>query len=424
MKTVMLRAPFAALAILLLAWLAREAWPRLAIAPGPAPTGDFEARVQIRESMDVEGPIQLELDGLNGSLSVQSGAPGRLEILAIKTASGASPEGAMARARELPLTIRREGERVTFSARSTGVFPWAAGPPLRVDYLITAPEQSSLAVVDGKGSVGVSGLHHGVDLVGGDLTVRLTNLSGGASVVAERGDIVVDGADGTVRLRTAGGDIRALHISGPTVELDAEGEVSIAESEIAGDLSAISAGRLVSLRRSRALQMDVKAPRGSIDLVDTSAERSLRLDGRAGAITVARTQAHPLVVTTERGGVLLTEVQGDVEVTTAGEPVMLFGANPSSLSVSSRGGDVSFSGRLPPDGPTSVDSGGGDLHLSVARESAFILDAATGRGTLTVHESLLTGENLIAGRVRTPINGGGPEVVLRTHGGSLRIDTR
>ena len=422
MRRVKSRALFAVLKVVLLAWAAREAWLRLATAPGTAPGGDFEARVTVRESVDVEGPVQLEFDGLDGSLSVQPGAPGKLEITAFKMASGASREEATARARELPLTIRREKDRVIFSARSSGAFPWSARPPLRVDYRIIAPEQTGLAVVDGKGSIDVSGLHRGVDLVGEDLTVRLTNVSS-VSVAIKRGGIVVDGADGQVRLRTAGGDIQALHISGPDAELDAGGGVFVAESEVAGRLSVTSAGRLVSLQRTRGRQIEVKAQRGSIELADTTAEEALRLQGGSGAITLERAQAHPLAVTT-KGGVQLTEVQGDVEVATAGGPVSLFGASSSSLSVSSGGGDVYFSGSLPTRGATSVDTGGGKLQLSIARESAFTLDADAGRGKLTVQQTLLPGNDLAGGRARTPINGGGPEVVLRTHGGPLSITTR
>jgi hypothetical protein len=117
-------------------------------------------------------------------------------------------------------------------------------------------------------------------------------------------------------------------------------------------------------------------------------------------------------------------VQGDIEVTTAGGGVSLYGASPASLSVSSSGGDVYFSGSVPARGATSVDTGGGKLQMSIARESAFTLDADSGSGRLTAPQTLLPGNELAGGRARTPVNGGGPEVVLRTRGGPLSIATR
>jgi hypothetical protein len=377
----------------------------------------------VSESLDVAGPVQLVFDGLNGSLSVQPGAPGKLEITALKTAYGASQEEATAVATALPLTIRHDQNRVTFSARGTGAFPWSARPPLRVDYRIVAPEESGLTVVDGAGSIVASGLHRSVDIVGDGLAVRLSNV-GSASVAIKRGKVVVDGAAGQVRLRTDGGDIQAQRISGPDVELDAQGGVSVAESEVAGSLSVTSAGSVVSIQRTRGRQIEVKAQGAAIELVDTTAEEALRLEGGTGDVTVERAKAYPLVVTTRGAGVELTEVQGDIEVTTAGGGVSLFGASPASLSVSSGGGDVYFSGSVPARGATSVDTEGGKLQMSIARESAFTLDADSGRGQLTVPQTLLPGNELAGGRARTPINGGGPEVVLRTRGGPLSIATR
>jgi hypothetical protein len=407
--------------VVLLAGAALEVWPRL--APESAPAGDFEARVPVRQTLDVGSPVRLEFDGLDGSLSVKPGAPGKLEITAFKTADGMSPDEAATRASEMPLAIRREPDRVIFSARSNGAFPWSARPPLRVDYQIVAPEQSELRVVDGKGRVDAAGLQRGVDLAGEDLAVRLSNV-GGVTVAIKRGGIVVDGADGPVSLRTSGGDIQVQHVSGQVAELSAAGGVIVAESEVAGRLSVLSSGKFVSLQRARGRQIEVKAQQGSIELTDTTAAEALRLEGGRGAVTVARAQAHPLGVTTNGGGAELTEVQGEVEVATGGGPVSLFGANVSSLSVSSGGGAVFFSGSLPVKGATSVDTGGGKLQLTVARESAFTLDADSGPGRLTVAQSLLPDADLTAGRARAPINGGGSEVVLRTRGGPLSITTR
>lgn len=411
----------AALVALMLVWLGREAWLRAAVAPA----GDVEAWVRVGETVDVEGPVWLEFDGLDGSLSVRPGAPGKLEIVAIKTAYGTSAEEAAARARELPLVIRREGDRVLFSARSEEVPFWQSPPPLRVDYQITAPEQAGLKVSDGKGSVHASGLHRGVDLSGGDLTVRLSNVRGGASVAVERGNITIDGSDGDLRLRTTAGEIGMTHASGGEVECDAGGGVSVAESEVARRLSVRSGGNAVSLRRTHAASVEVvAADAASIDLSDASAAQTLLVRGGVGAISVERTQAHPLVVVSERAAVDLKEVQGDVEVATAGEPVTLVGASPSSLSVASNGGDVYFAGSLPAAGTTAIDSGGGELRLSVAREATLDLDADAGGGELAVDRRLLAGEEVGGSVARMAINGGGPKVVLRTHGGALHLTTR
>src|SRR5262249_47460873 len=127
---------------------------------------------------------------------------------------------------------------------------------------------------------------------------------------------------------------------------------------------------------------------------------------------------------TTTGTVNLSEVQGDLDVATAGAPVGLDEASPSSLALSSGGGDVSFSGRLPTTGATSIDTGGGKLEVAIARAAKLTLDADAGRGDLMVESSIVQGIDPTARAARTSINGGGPRVVLRTHDGTLNISTK
>jgi hypothetical protein len=420
-----------ALVILLAVAVAQVFWPAAGTGPGLAPApipeattgGNFEAQAPVSEDLDVAGPVQLEFDGLNGSLNIQTGAPGKLEITASKSAQGSTADDATARASQVPLSIRHEQGRVTFSSRTDGANPWSPATLHHVDYDIVAPEQSGLTVVDGHGTIDASGLHLPVNVAGDDLAVNLTNV-GAASVAVKRGGIVVDGAAGPTRLDGGTSDVEAQHLSGPSGDLNADGGVSVSETQVTGRLAVTSKGTRVSLQRTRGKDIDVQTAGGAIDLTDTTADATLTLDAAQGDVTAERAQAHPLTVTTTTGDVNLTEVQGDVKVTTEGAPVGLDEAGPSSLAVSSRGGDVSFTGRLPTTGATSIDTGGGNLDLAIPRESAFTLDADAGRGGLTVDSAMLSGKTLSGRAAIVSLNGGGPRVVLRTHDGPLSITTK
>src|SRR5579859_317984 len=86
------RVLLAAVALVLLVGVARMIWPKGVISlepvavPEPPTGGDFEARLPVEQNLDVAGPVQLEFDGLNGSLSIEPGAPGKLAISAFKSA--------------------------------------------------------------------------------------------------------------------------------------------------------------------------------------------------------------------------------------------------------------------------------------------------------------------------------------------------
>lgn len=392
--------------------------------PIPAPVGgDFEASATVMEDLEVAGPVRLDFRGFNGSLSIKPGAPGKLEIKAIKTAYGPDYATARKQADDLPLAIRQEKDRVVFDARPPAGPPWSAASAGRINYIIVAPELAGLSVADGQGSIRASGLHLGVEVSGGELPVRLTNVRGDISIAIKRGNFDVDGADGKVRLSTGEGDIRMKHVAGPSLAADGTGVVTITESQVAGQLTLATPGSKVSLLRTQAGQLEVKAPAAALELTDVSAVKALRLQAGTGSVWVERAQAHPLVIATQGTGVQLTEVQGEIEVATAGGPLTLDNVTPASLAVTSGGGNVVFSGSLPKTGATTVDTAGGQLYLTVARETAFALDADAGDGRLTVDRLFLAGQTLNGSAAKMSVNGGGPRVQLRTHGGALYVGT-
>jgi DUF4097 and DUF4098 domain-containing protein YvlB len=412
-----------------LVWMAQQSQPgpetRPTVVPavGPAPVGgDFEASATVQKNFDVTGAVQLEFRGFNGSLSIKPGAPGKLEITAIKTSSGPDDATARRQVKEMPLVISQEKDRVVFDATTGGV-PWDTQGVGHINYILIAPEQSGVAIADGSGSLKISGIHLGVKVTGGELPVRLTNVGGGVSVAIKSGNITVDSAGGEVALSTAEGNISLKHISAASLAVDASGTVSIVQSSATGPLTLTTQGTNVTMTQTGAGQMDISAPRATVQLKQVSATKALRVDSGELGVWVNQSQAHPLAITTKKANVQMTEVQGDIEVTTGGGQLSLANATPSSLSVNSGGGTVSFTGSLPKAGATKIDTGGGALYVTVARETAFALDADAGTGKLSVDRLLLAGQTLSGAAAKTRINGGGPQVQLRTRGGFLGIDT-
>ena len=178
------------------------------------------------------------------------------------------------------------------------------------------------------------------------------------------GNISVSDLDGTLHARTSGGNIKAGKISGDVDGSTSGGEVSLAEGRSA-----------------------------------------VHLGSSGGSISVGHAVG-PAELRTSGGNLRVESAEGTLVARTSG-------------------GDIHavFKGALK--GDCDLDTSGGQVRAVVDSNAAFKLDASTSGGsvdakglTITLdgsrHRSSLSGD----------VNGGGPELRLRSSGGDIVIETR
>ena len=195
---------------------------------------------------------------------------------------------------------------------------------------------------------------------GGDL--RVVRLSGDIDVHTSGGDIRFRDVDGPIRGRTSGGDIRLDGTSGTA---------------------------------------DIETSGGDIELGTIGGEVTARTSG--GDITVRRASAAVEVKTTG-GNIVIREASEGVQAKTSGGSVR---AHLRTLSRDS-----------------SLTTSGGSITLRVPEDAAFSVDARTGGGNVAIDEAFaLTSQGTSSrSRFTGTVNGGGPDVRLRTSGGTIRIE--
>ncbi len=195
---------------------------------------------------------------------------------------------------------------------------------------------------------------------GGDL--RVVRLSGNIDVHTSGGDIRFRDVDGPIRGRTSGGDIRLDGTSG-TADIETSGG-DIELGSIGGEVTARTSGGDISVRRANAA----------------------------------------VQVKTSGGNIVIREAAEGVQATTSGGSVR---AHLSTLSRDS-----------------SLTTSGGSITLRVPEDAAFSVDARTGGGNVAIDEAFaLTSQGTSSrSRFTGTVNGGGPDVRLRTSGGTIRIE--
>ena len=194
---------------------------------------------------------------------------------------------------------------------------------------------------------------------GGDL--RVSHLTGEVDVRTSGGDIRYEDVDGPIRGRTSGGDIQLDGTTGPA---------------------------------------DVETSGGDIELGNIGGEVQAHTSG--GDITVDHADA-PVRAETTGGDVVIRHAADGVRARTSGGSVR------ATLSTLTR--------------DSSLTSSGGSLTLQLPERAAFDIDARTSGGRVAIDEAftVTTRGSNSKNHVSGTINGGGPDVRLRTSGGSIRI---
>lgn len=178
---------------------------------------------------------------------------------------------------------------------------------------------------------------------------------------------------------------------------------SISVGDLAGAVNARTSGGSIKLGKLGG-RVDARTSGGSISLAE--ARNEVKLDTSGGSVNVGHV-AGPADISTSGGSISIDSVEQKVRAHTSGGPI--------------RAGIVG-----PLKGDCELSTSGGGIHVTVDKTAAFNLDASTSGGS--VHADGLTITLSASNQSRTKlagaVNGGGPELKLRTSGGGITVQVR
>jgi hypothetical protein len=182
--------------------------------------------------------------------------------------------------------------------------------------------------------------------------------------------------DYSLDIRTGGGDVRV--------------------EEISGGVTAQTAGGSVTLRRIAG---------------------SARLRTEGGSILVEELEGN-LRAQTAGGSIRGDDLAGWVEARTGGGTIHLDAVD-GPVEARTGGGGIHVSFVDEPEG--TLETGGGSIDIGFPDDAGTDLEARTSAGTIRVEHCDLVGIEQSRRRLVAKVNGGGPPLLLRTAGGSIRV---
>ncbi|HVR28312.1 MAG TPA: DUF4097 family beta strand repeat-containing protein [Thermoanaerobaculia bacterium] len=201
-------------------------------------------------------------------------------------------------------------------------------------------------------------------------------------VVTSGGAVAVEDLDGPVTARTSGGSIHLAAVGGPVVASTSGGSIRLASS--AGDA-------------------DLRTSGGSIAIGEV--EGTVRARTSGGSIVIERA-AGAVTATTSGGSIEIAEVRGPIDASTSGGSVRAYLSEP-------------------PGADSRLRTSGGGITVHLDQGIGIDLDARAS-GRVSSDFAVASGSGARRGwrddgELVGAINGGGPALVLRTSGGSIRV---
>jgi DUF4097 and DUF4098 domain-containing protein YvlB len=285
-------------------------------AAASTPQGHFEKTLQ------VNGPVNLEVETGSGDIVVHSGASGSVSIRA-------------------KIYV---GDHWLFGNRQTDVSDIEQHPPVRqdgnsihiekvtarnisIDYEITVPVDATIRSHSGSGNETIEGTHGNADVTTGSGDVKLSRLTG------------------EIHVQTGSGNVRALEIAGPLRGGAGSGDIEVQE---------IASG-------------DVDLRTGSGNVSVRGIQGALRTETGSGDITAEGTQAGAWEIRTGSGNVHVRLPQNaafDADISTSSGTLDLNVPITTTVQGRVQEGRKHIVGKAGGGGPAlSVRTGSGDIHI-------------------------------------------------------------
>ena len=316
-------------------------------------------------TLNVSGPVDLEVVTGSGSITVRSGAPGAIRVhgtvhagFCFGICGGGDPEAAM-KAIVADPPIEQSGNTVRIGHLGEAM----RHSNISISYELVVPAKTRLLSRTGSGHQEISGIAGPAEVTSGSGSLRLADIGGQVRANTGSGSITVSNLHGSVRAHTGSGSIRGEGVG----------------SETSVESRAQNQGKEVPLASGSQIQHGAS-------YLDSSATGSPGAD---------------IDFQTGSGSIRVDEVRGAVR------------AHAGSGSIELQG---------QPAGDWSMSTGSGSIIARLPAQAAFYLSAHTSSGSIHTDRQVTVQGTVGKRDLRGTVNGGGFHLDLRTGSGNIRIE--
>jgi DUF4097 and DUF4098 domain-containing protein YvlB len=264
----------------------------LGLEPAPALAQAIEGSFE--RTLEVRGPVDLDVETSSGSINVRRGGDGRVQVtgrIRARSSRRWSEQDATARVRSIEANppVELQGSFV----RIGHIWDESTRDGVSISYDITVPRDARVRLRSGSGSQTIDGIEGRVEARTGSGSVRFSNLEGGATATAGSGSIEIDNVRGDVDVRTGSGSVRMLGLRGGAIARTGSGAIEVrGEPTREWRLHASSGSVTVGIPENARFDLSARTSSGHIDsrhpvtVLGTFGRRQLQGKVRGGGVLV------------------------------------------------------------------------------------------------------------------------------------------
>lgn len=368
-----------------------------------------KVRVESQEQVSAAGVKSLQIENHFGDIEVEKGLNDQVEVSLTAIASGDEDKRAQALARQVQLSVMKEGELVKVGTNRASV----NDPAYRlVTHLrVLAPENVALEITDEHGAVKVTAMSAAVSVTNSNGQVSLESIRGPIVVKNEYDQVSLINTEGTVNVENRKGRVYLRDIKGDTTAvtdydtIDAErltGKIELADKfgevrvrEVEGSLTVKSPGCEVDvskISKATLIENSHKSVRVS-DLADTlelnTSYCKATLSALQGAAIIRASDAEIGVRGAAKGvnveatdsRVSLSDVQGAIKIATSMKKVSLEDFK-GPVDIQNQYGDIYVQPSAPLGGAIRASNRNGEITLALPKDVSCRLSAQAPGGEI------------------------------------------
>ena len=368
--------------------------------------------------------ILLKVNSDSGSVSITGADVDTVQIRVVKTAYDSSQARADQEVKGIKYNLEQKGNTITLKYELPQSMNFS-NKVNTVDFILTVPPATTVDVGTGAGEVSVSGTRGEVKIVNSFGAVTVQDIEGSLSVDTQSGQveaISVNAGGENIELSSGFGKVSLEKASGRDITLSSRsGGLKMNDLRASGAVEMSTDFGEVSFTTGSANALTIETKSGNVTLGHLNLRGQLTVQDEFGAIELEQVNAEAYDLQSNSGSVTVDGAKGRVKAHSGFGSVIVRNAENATVDLSTQSGSVDFEGSLG-EGPHTIHSEFGEIHIVIPADSALNVDLKTDFGTIRSDIPItvtLSGEQ---NHQTGAMNEGGGQLTVETGNGGISIE--
>jgi DUF4097 and DUF4098 domain-containing protein YvlB len=227
---------------------------------------------------------------------------------------------------------------------------------------------------------------------------------------------------GDLKLQLSFGGVTVERVTADIVEAHSKsGAVSLADVKASGAITLSSNFGSIEFNTGQASTLSAKTDSGSIKLTELTARDGVTAYSGFGSVQILQVQAASYDLGTRSGRITVDGANGTLKAHSEFGSVDVKNGAKVNLDLRSNNGALNFSGSLG-DGPHMLETGFGNVQLTLPQDTALDMDIATNFGQIKSDFQMTMSGEFDTRRLRGTINGGGARLTASSKNGNISLN--